>query len=674
MEHKLNQMQKLIAENQRLQKRIKQLEQSDSNLSEKACIETEDSYRVLSESSAQGILVADLATRHFLYANPRICQMFGYTHEELLALGVSDIHPKEALEQVVSEFEAQARGEKLLAASLPCLRKDGSVFYADITTASAQFQGRNCNLGFFTDITERMETENKIVQTKNLMSAIVKSLPGVFYLFDHQGRMNHWNKNMEVITQYSAEEIRRMNALDFVAPEDRNTTAKKIEQVFVEGESIVESSLVTKDGSKIPFFFTGIKTIIDGQPVLVGVGLDISDRARAEEERLNLEKQIQKAQRLESLGVLAGGIAHDFNNFLVGICGNADLALLDLPPESPVRSHVEDILQAALHLSELTTQMLAYSGKGRFVVTPLNLSEMVKELAHLLEVSISKKVSLHFDLDPNLPVVDGDASQIRQVIMNLITNASEAIGDQEGTIHLCTTGFVVDQRVVQESDFLGELSLGEYVLLEVSDKGCGMDQGTLEKIFQPFFTTKFTGRGLGLAAVLGIMRGHKGGIHVCSELEQGSRFRLLFPCSRSEVKLDEQEASTPPQWQGQLILLVDDEETVRVVGRKMLEKAGCEVLVAEDGKSAVETFRKYAAELCAVILDLTMPKMDGIESIRHLREIRDDVPILLCSGYDEQDTVQQYSGQHIAGFIHKPFRYETLMNKLQEVLSSADQS
>ena len=402
-----------------------------------------------------------------------------------------------------------------------------------------------------------------------------------------------------------------------------------------------------------------------------GVGIDITERKRAEEERRELEAQVQQAQKLESLGVLAGGIAHDFNNLLVGILGHADLALDQLSPASPARPCVKDIETAAKRAADLTRQMLAYSGKGRFVIERLDLNEVVAEMTHLLEVSISKKAIPKYNYADNLPAIEADGTQIRQVIMNLITNASEALGDRSGVISISTGAMECDRAYLSGTYLDEELPDGVYVYLEVTDTGCGMDEETCRKIFDPFYTTKFTGRGLGLAAVLGIMRGHKGALKVQSEPGRGTTFKILLPAVGEPAAAVREAPPRARGWHGTgTVLLVDDEETVRTVGRQFLERAGFSVLTAADGPEALELFREHADDIVCVVLDLTMPHMGGEEAFRKLRDIRADVRVIMSSGYNEQEVTQRFAGAGLAGFIQKPYRGSELLAKLGEVLES----
>ncbi|MFO0948815.1 MAG: response regulator [Planctomycetota bacterium] len=402
---------------------------------------------------------------------------------------------------------------------------------------------------------------------------------------------------------------------------------------------------------------------------MVGAMIDITNRRRAEEERRKLESQIQHAQKLESLGILAGGIAHDFNNLLTGMLGNASLALAELRPDSPARESVRQIEITAVRAAELTRQMLAYSGKGRFLVEPLNLSHLVEEMAHLLGTVISKRAILRFDFMPNLPLIKADATQIRQVFMNLITNASDAIGDKSGIIAVRTGVMHTDDSYMSSTTTDDELTPGFYVFAEISDTGCGMDEATVSKIFDPFFTTKFTGRGLGLAAVLGIVRGHRGAIKVYSEPGRGTTFKVLFPCAEGETVKEECSVHSMGPWNGSgTILVVDDDESVRAVARKTLEQRGFRVLIAPDGMEGVEMFAEHQENIVAVLLDLTMPRMGGVEAFRELRRIRPDVRTVLMSGYNEEEVANQFLGKGLAGFLQKPFRATELIRVIRQAI------
>lgn len=425
----------------------------------------------------------------------------------------------------------------------------------------------------------------------------------------------------------------------------------------------------TKDGRAIPTLYSGELLEIEGRQCLVSVSQDISALKQAEAERLKIEQQLLQVQKLESLGVLAGGIAHDFNNMLMGILGNAELARMDLSPDSPVSVYFEHIETAARRLADLTNQLLAYSGRGRFVVKAINLSSLVTELRSLLNTVISKQAQVRLDLKEELPSVQVDVTQMRQVIMNLITNASDALDNRNGAITICTGVTQVDREYLASTHMDEDLPSGAYVHLEVSDTGVGMDQATQKRIFDPFYTTKFTGRGLGLAAVLGIIRGHHGAIKVYSEPGKGTAIKVLLPASQKPAQSENEALPQGGQLANPLcVLLVDDDEMVRGVTRLALEKMGCRVLTAKDGVDGLDQFRQHLEEVDLVVLDMTMPRMSGEETFHQMRRLKPAVKVLLSSGYNEQEATNRFTGKGLAGFIQKPFAPSLLRQKIRTIL------
>jgi PAS domain S-box-containing protein len=401
---------------------------------------------------------------------------------------------------------------------------------------------------------------------------------------------------------------------------------------------------------------------ISGRPVVLTAARDVT-------EQRNLEQQMLHSQKLESLGVLAGGIAHDFNNLLTGILGNADLAKTEMSPLAPSRASLEGIEVAARRAADLCRQLLAYSGRGRFVIQAISLQELVEEMGHLLSVSISKKVVLKYHFSKGIPAVEADATQLRQVIMNLIVNASEAIGERSGVISITVGLSFCDAAYLKGCFGADRMEPGDYVYLEVADTGHGMDKATMDRVFDPFFSTKFTGRGLGLAAVLGIMRGHRGAIRVYSEPGRGTTFKLLLPASDSAAaRLENRVAIAPAYHASGKILLADDEETVRNLGRRMLQRAGFDVIVAADGREAIEKFAAEKDTIALVVLDLTMPHSDGEVCYREMRQLKPGVKVILSSGYNEQDIVSRFAGKRLAGFVQKPYTTEELLSKIREAL------
>jgi PAS domain S-box-containing protein len=392
------------------------------------------------------------------------------------------------------------------------------------------------------------------------------------------------------------------------------------------------------------------------------------------------EAQSRHVQKLESIGVLAGGIAHDFNNLLHVVLGNADIALSRLPARSPAREPLEEVVRATIRAADLTRQMLAYSGKGAFVVRHLDLSHEVREMATLLRTAITKHASLVWELTPDLSPINADATQIRQIVMNLITNASDALQETGGTITL-RTGMVPpeelnDPRFGVSVEDSSAVSRGKepLVFLEVSDTGQGMTPDTLRRIFDPFFSTKFAGRGLGLAAVMGIVRSHQGTIRIRTDPGHGTSFRVLFPTVPGTAAHQEPPSAARSQWRGSgTILVVEDEEGVREVAERILLDFGFETLVAVDGREALDIMEREGDRVTAVLLDLSMPRMGGQETFRRLRESRPELPVIMMSGYTEQVVVPQFSGPGpgLTAFLQKPFLAEDLVDILRQMVEVA---
>jgi PAS domain S-box-containing protein len=405
-----------------------------------------------------------------------------------------------------------------------------------------------------------------------------------------------------------------------------------------------------------------------------GVDRDVTERRRAEADRLRLEQQVHQTQKLESLGVLAGGIAHDFNNILTAILGFAEIALLDLPDGSPARESIDKIEHAARRAADLSRQMLAYSGKGRFVVEPLDLGHVVRDMRPLLEASITKRARLSFDVAEPLPAISADATQLRQIVLNLVTNASEALGDTDGSIDVsidardCTPADFGNAVIGAGPDHVG----GHYVVLTVADSGSGMDPLVQSRIFEPFFSTKFTGRGLGLSCVAGIVVGHGGVLQLDSVVGRGSRFTIYLPACDAPIP---ERAPGPPvagaaqQTPGR-ILLVDDEESIRALGAAMLRRLGYEPVLAVDGRDAIERCREPGNGIDCVVLDLTMPRMDGEQTLHEIRKINPGLPVVLSSGYTEASLVGRFDGAGFSGFVQKPYKMAELNAAIAAAMGS----
>ena len=513
------------------------------------------------------------------------------------------------------------------------------------------------------DLAEKERRANEALgQSEAMLRGILQAIPDLLLVHAADGRVLFSNGR-----GYAPEA-----SLDGLACPVRPRPCEPalVRDVFQSGQAKHLETVSTEEGRTLEVSLYPMLEESGAVAMVIEHARDITEKRAEEEERKQLEVKILQTQKLESLGILAGGVAHDFNNLLMGILGNAGLALQELPEDAPARAYVQQAERSGLRAADLIKQMLTYAGRGPFLRQEVNLWQLVEGMAQLLDSSVSKKARIEYAFAPDLPSIRGDSTQLRQLILNLVSNAAEAIGDRPGTVTIATGMELVDREHPSELYLADTLAEGPYVYLEVRDTGCGMDARTKAKIFDPFFTTKFTGRGLGLAAVLGIVRAHKGNIKVASEPGQGSAFRILFPCEG----LSERGAGGATACRGErrgaaksaeTILLVDDEAIVRDVATIILERAGFAVLSAVDGQDALDIFRSFSGSVDCVVLDMTMPRLGGEETFRQLRRLRPDLPIILSSGYNE-DQVLAHSG--FAGFIHKPYRPEDLIDKVREAL------
>ena len=516
-----------------------------------------------------------------------------------------------------------------------------------------------------------VETENHRLDAQALRESearfrhLVEVMGEGLWVLDAQGLTTYVNRRMAEMLGYGPTDMVGRSLFDYMAEAEIAQAKLNMADRRAGNNAQYDFRFRRKDGSELWAIVTATSVKDEEGTVvsILGVITDITERRRQEQALL-------QSQKLESLGILAGGIAHDFNNLLTTILGNINLAQLCLSEVSPAWPYLGIMERTVQRATDLTRQLLAYSGKGRFAVGPMDLNRVVEEMSHLLSVSISKKVALRFQLQDKLPVLMAEASQIQQVVMNLVTNASEAIGDEEGIVSIRTGMQTYDQRDLTR-DFPGQpIEPGIFLTLEVSDTGKGMPPEVQARIFEPFFTTKFTGRGLGLAAMQGILRGHGGGIRVYSEVGKGSTFKLIFPAGSGEAAAMETPGATN-DWVGTgTVLVVDDEEEVRRVAADLLRSMGFEVLTAEDGLQALERFRENPVLIRAVLMDLTMPRLDGVETFRELRRLDPGCRVVLTSGYNEQEAVQDFLGKGLAAFVQKPFLRRDLMAAMQKALES----
>ncbi len=470
----------------------------------------------------------------------------------------------------------------------------------------------------------------------------------------------------------SREELLSTAFWEVVHPDDREQV-KQRGLARQRGEPVpsrYEFRVLRPDGTVRWVDFTAGAIQHAGHTLGLGTAFDITDRVAAVESRLALERRMLESQRLESLGLMAGGVAHDFNNLLTIILGNASLALDEAEPGGIVHASLGSIATTAHRAADLTRQMLAYSGRGKFRREPLDLNGTLKSLTGLLETSIAKHVTVEYALAPDIPAMDADSTQLQQVILNLLTNAVEAIGASHGTVKVRTG---VQHLTVEDLAHAYPdqgLEPGPHLFLEVSDTGVGMDEETQRRIFDPFFTTKPAGRGLGLAAMQGIVRGHRGGVWVYSRPGKGTTFRILFPALDAPLPAAPGlHAAGGEGWRSHgLLLVVDDEAPIRGMAATVLRRAGFDVLEAANGLEGVEALRFHGSDMRAVLLDISMPVMTGGEALPALRRIKPGLPIILTSGFDGEERVQRLLLEPGTLFLQKPYAASDLLGAMREVL------
>ncbi len=524
-------------------------------------------------------------------------------------------------------------------------------------------------IGACTDVTKKREEDRANIQAKEKWERTFDAVPDLICIIDADHRITRMNRTMAERFGTSAEALTGRHCYEVVhgtenppsnCPHNRTMTDHKphgdeVHEALLEGDFHVTTTPLFSGDDE----FEGS----------VHVARDITARKRAEEAKIKLERQVLHNQKMESLGVMAGGIAHDFNNLLMGISASAEFGLLEVERNTVLYPVFFEINEATKRAAELTGQMLAYAGQGRYWVRLVDANDVIRGMQQLLEAVVPKKSSLVIDLLEEPAYVKADVFQLKQVIINLVTNASESLGDDDGVLTLATKKREIEEDMNwAEGDVLDD---GEYVAISVSDTGCGMNEDTMRRAFEPFYSTKFTGRGLGLSAVLGIVRGHSGGVLVSSELNAGSTFNIHLPAvgrgnklrPSMPVKVVHRENATA-------VLVVDDEAPVMRALARLIHSLGYDVIQAPDGVEAVEMHKEHMREIACILLDLSMPRMDGEEALRSIRENDPDVPIIICSGFDESEAMRRFSSRDISGFLKKPYSFQDLKEMLKRVIPS----
>ncbi len=648
----------------------------------------EREQRLSSILGAVPVGIGMIVGRTIMEINDEICRISGYERAECIGKNARFLYPSDQDHEAVDRlYRRLLDGDSRAQVETHWRRKDGTIIDVVLSAAALDQRapGRGATVAV-SDITERKRADEAIRAAQALLTESQRAAQIGSWVLDLSSERLTWTEECFRIYGRAPDSFQPSLALfqQCVLDEDRaHVQAHFQETLATMTFKPFEARIRRPDGAVRWLHIMGMLECDEqGHAVrMFGTQQDVTDRKRSEEERIDLERRLLHAQKLESLGVLAGGIAHDFNNLLMAILGNLDLASFEVGSDSRLATCIDQALRAARRAADLTQQMLAYSGKSVRSIGELDLSALVEENVQLLRIGISKLVSFHSRLDWRLPRIMADAGQIQQVVMNLVTNAAEAIGDCAGHVTLTTGSEECDAGRLELSRAEGAARPGRFVFLEVQDTGCGMDEATQQRLFDPFFTTKFAGRGLGMSAILGIVRGHQGAIFVESALGKGTRIRVSFPCDQGKRVASApaggaapgQARKSPSKAPGRgAILVVEDEESVRNVCALMLRRLGWNVITAADGPAALAVARDTQVKVACVILDLSMPRMDGAAVFRALRVVRPDWKVLLSSGYSSDlDSVRDLMRDGLAGFIHKPYDLAVLSHELDRVFPSA---
>jgi PAS domain S-box-containing protein len=613
--------------------------------------EGEERFRAIFQQAGVGVAQLDL-NGVVLIANDRFHAVLGYMPGELSGRSFETFTSPEDVEGQRSHMAGLVSGEAAVASiEKRYIHKQGTMVWGRMSLSvlrGVDNRPRNF-IAVVEDITERKQAEAALRESEERFRTMANTAPVMIWMSGPNGEYIFFNHSWLNFTGRTMEQEAGDGWTSGVHPDDLDTCREAHRAAFDARRPFqVEFRLRSADGEYrwirddgVPRF--GSDSVLEGY---IGCCIDITETRRAHEEAV-------ARQKLESIGLLAGGIAHRFNNLLGGILVSAQLAMGELPEDSPVREDLSRIQEVGMSAAEIVRELLAYAGKDSAELEPLDLSRLVSEMQELLKLSISKQASLDVDLSPGLPAIRANASQMRQVVMSLVTNASEAIGREPGKIRVATSRAA---------------PAGEGVRLEVSDTGCGMSEDVLRKVFDPYYTTKFPGRGLGLPAVQGIVRGHGGSIRITSAPGRGTRFEIVLPGLPSPLQARE----AAPARTGQeaapkgTVLVIEDESALRVTVSKILRKRGYSVLEAADGLAGIELFRANSREIRVVLLDLTLPRISGPAVLAELRRMRPDIRVIVTTAYTEDAVLDAFGREDTWRFIRKPYQTKDLLALIGE--------
>ena len=641
----------------------------DENISASIALrESEENYRALVEDMP-ALVCRFLPDGTLTFVNNSYCRYFNKTRDELLGANFFQFIPAQEREDVRKQYRSLTQKSPAINYEHQVYTPGGDVHWQRWTDRALFDEKDNLyqyqSIGF--DITESKRVEQALRISEERFREMAELMPQTVFESDIIGNLTFANRKAFDNFGYSQEDFDRgINSLDMLIPEDRRRAAENVAKIMG-GEEIGlnEYTALRKDGSNFPIMVHSTIMVRDGETLGIrGCLIDITDRKKTEEERRRLETQFHQAQKLETIGTLAGGMAHDFNNLMATILGNTSLLLYDIDNTHPHYEPLKNIERQIKRGAELTTQLLGYARKGKYSVKPVNLNQIVEESATAFGRT-RKEITIQCGLADDLLAVEADQGQIQQVLLNLFVNAADAM-PQGGTLVLKTSN--ATHNDIKSKQY--HPAAGDYLCLTVSDTGIGMDEKVRQRIFDPFFSTKASGKGtgLGLASVYGIIKNHGGYIDVQSQKGQGSQFNIFLPATDKKVLEIAEPAPEIMQGSG-TILIVDDEKMVLDVGARLLKKLGYTVQESNNGRNAVALYKKLQDKINLVVLDIVMPDMGGGEVYDRLKEINPKVKVLLSSGYSIDDQAREIMGRGCDGFIQKPFSMKAMSDKLSEILS-----
>jgi len=629
--------------------------------------------KFLFESIPDPVTISDLETGRYIYVNQAFCQYTGYSKEEALGKTPFDLNlyaNKGDRDRLVKHLEKDGKVDSF---EVPFRLRDGRVFHGLLSGKIFKYRSKRSLIAVAKDMTPIKEAAERLKESERRYRELFDSVSDLIYRQDLDGKFVSVNHAVTDIFGYSINELIGRKASDFMKPELRPLfESEYLQKVKTRGHHEGVSAYFAKDGRK--FYLEYRSQLIrppNGEPFISGIARDVTERILAQREIKKLEKQVLQAQKMEAIGTLAGGVAHDFNNILQAILGYTQILLMSKSEDDPDVQNLKQIEMAVKRASELTHQLLAFSQKVKSELRPINLNQEVREVEKLLRRTIPKMINIELRLAEDLKVINADAAQLEQVIMNLCVNARDAM-PEGGSIIIETENVFMDDEYCKEH--LGSKA-GSYVMLSISDTGDGMDKETLEHIFEPFFTTKDVGKGtgLGLAMVYGIVENHDGYITCYSEPGKGTNFKIYFPVIDAEpyrIEDVKQEDLSGLKGNGETLLLVDDEDSLRELGKTILEEFGYKVILANNGESALKTYEAQKSDISIVVLDLIMPGMGGSQCLEKLLEIDPDAKVVIASGYAVNGETKRAIDAGAKGFVRKPYEVKQFLRTVREALDS----